>query len=232
MPPVLPAAALIFVSAYFLGSIPFGHLIARSRGIDIRAHGSRNIGATNVWRVLGRKWGLMTFFADVAKGFFAVILAFFLAGAFPGAFRDAGFAGIIGAIGCIIGHNFPIWLKFRGGKGVATSLGVIIGMMPLASAIVFAIWLLIFRVTRYVSLASIVAAMALPVVVIALLFLPGPRTGWANFYFACAAALLVIARHRGNIQRLLAGTENRFGTPAATEATNENPQQTPDRDKT
>ncbi|MES2571712.1 MAG: glycerol-3-phosphate 1-O-acyltransferase PlsY [Verrucomicrobiota bacterium] len=207
------AGILIFLAAYLLGSIPFGLLVARSQGIDIREHGSRNIGATNVWRVLGKKWGLTTFILDVLKGVLAVLLAKWIATHFfPHTFRDLTFAGIIAALGCIIGHTFPLWLGFKGGKGVATSLGVILGMMPVASVIVLAIWALVFKVSRYVSLASIVAAIALPVVVVALL-LVGNLHGWGNFYFACAAAILVIRRHRDNINRLVQGTENRFGTP-------------------
>ena len=223
----VPIYALILLVAYLLGSIPFGLLVARSRGIDIREHGSRNIGATNVWRVLGKKAGLFTFFCDAAKGWLAVVLAFSIAARWPGAFRDHSFAGITAAIGCIVGHNFPIWLKFKGGKGVATSLGVIFGMMPLASLLVLAIWGVVLKATRYVSLASLMAAVALPVVVIGLLFL-GPRDtpfaihGWANFYFACAAALLVIFRHRENIRRLIEGTESRFGKPRGeTDSTSE-----------
>jgi glycerol-3-phosphate acyltransferase PlsY len=206
----VPVAAVIFVCAYLLGSIPFGLLVSSARGVDIRAHGSRNIGATNVWRVLGRTWGLITFFCDVAKGWLAVVGGFWIAARFPGTFRDPAFAGITAALGCIVGHNFPIWLKFRGGKGVATSLGVIIGMMPLASIVIFSIWLIVLKISRYVSLASIVAAVALPVVVIVFLFADWLH-GWGNFYFACAAALLVIRRHRENIKRLMVGTENRFG---------------------
>ena len=210
----IAAYVIIAVVAYVIGSIPFGLIIARTRGIDIRGHGSGNIGATNVWRVCGRKYGLLTFAADVAKGLVAVLLGTWLGRQFPGAFRDDAFAGITAAIGCILGHSFPIWLGFKGGKGVATSLGVIIGMMPLASILVFALWALIFKITRYVSLASIVAAAALPVVVVVLRF--AGRYGDGHFYFACAAAALVIHRHRGNIQRLLAGTENRFGKNAET----------------
>jgi glycerol-3-phosphate acyltransferase PlsY len=212
------AGAVIFVLAYFLGSIPFGLIIARSQGIDIREHGSKNIGATNVWRVLGKKWGLITFILDVLKGVIAVLLAKWIAAhLFPVANQDLTFAGITAALGCILGHTFPVWLGFKGGKGVATSLGVILGMMPLASLIVLAIWAGVFKTTRYVSLASITGAVALPVVVMALLLLPLPSAltlhGWGNFYFACAAALHVIRRHRENITRLVEGTENRFGTP-------------------
>jgi glycerol-3-phosphate acyltransferase PlsY len=212
----IAAYAIIAGVAYLIGSIPFGLIIARARGIDIRAHGSGNIGATNVWRVCGRKYGLLTFAGDVAKGLVAVLLGTWLGRQFPGAFRDEAFAGITAAIGCILGHSFPIWLGFKGGKGVATSLGVIIGMMPLASILVFALWALIFKITRYVSLASIVAAAALPVVVVVLRF--AGRYGDGHFYFACAAAALVIHRHRGNIQRLLAGTENRFGKKRGNDA--------------
>jgi glycerol-3-phosphate acyltransferase PlsY len=206
---VAAAYALIVVAAYLLGSIPFGLLVSKFRGVDIRQHGSGNIGATNIWRVLGRKWGLLTFFCDGAKGWLAVVLGMWIGAHFPNAFRDHSFAGIVAAIGCVLGHNFPMWLNFKGGKGVATSLGVIIGMMPLASAIVFIIWGIVLKASGYVSLASIVAASALPVVVIGLTF-AGWLHGWANFYFACAAALLVIVRHRDNINRLLAGTESRF----------------------
>jgi len=209
----IAAYVLIACVAYFIGSIPFGFVIAKARGIDIRTHGSGNIGATNVWRVLGRKYGLLTFAGDAAKGWVAVLGGIWIGGQFPGAFRDEAFAGITAAIGCILGHSFPIWLRFKGGKGVATSLGVIIGMMPLASVLVFVLWAVIFKVSRYVSLASIVAAAALPVVVVVLRF--AGRYGDGHFYFACAAAALVIHRHRANIQRLLEGTENRFGTKTA-----------------
>ncbi len=121
----------------------------------------------------------------------------------------------LAALGCILGHNFPIWLRFKGGKGVATSLGVIVGMMPLVSLIVFAVWGVVLKVSRYVSLASIVAAAALPVIVLAMMFV-GPKSainGWGYFYFAVAAAILVVKRHVPNIKRLMAGTELRFGDP-------------------
>ncbi len=209
---VILTYAEILAAGYLIGSIPFGYLAGKAAGIDIREHGSKNIGATNVWRVLGKKWGLPTFLCDALKGTFAVLLGFWIARHSPGAFQDAAFAGITAAIGCILGHNFPIWLRFKGGKGVATSLGVIFGMVPLAALIIFAIWGLVFKTTRYVSLASIVAAIAFPLTVVVLLFL-NLTHGWANFYFALAAALLVVRRHRENIFRLRAGTENRFGTP-------------------
>ena len=215
--------ASIVIAAYLLGSVPSGLLISKSQGLDIREHGSRNIGATNVWRVMGKKWGLLAFVCDTAKGWLAVTLGVALAARFPVTehllhgktalhFLPPDYAGITAALGCILGHNFPVWLRFKGGKGVATSLGVIIGMMPLAALLTFVVWGVVFKISRYVSLASIVAAVVLPVVVIAMFFL-GWIHGWANFYFAVAAAALVIKRHTANIQRLRAGTELRFGDP-------------------
>jgi glycerol-3-phosphate acyltransferase PlsY len=209
-----------FVQAYFLGSIPFGLLAGRLRGLDIRKVGSGNIGATNVWRTLGWQWGLPTFLCDFGKGLVAVVIARHLADAWiPNAAPDdLNYAGISAAIACILGHSFPIWLGFKGGKGVATSLGVIIGMMPLAGISIFGIWGLVLWISRYVSVASIIAAFSLPIFVIGYLF-AGYMHGWATFYFSVAAALLVILRHRANIRRLLAGTESRIGArKAAAEA--------------
>ena len=207
---MVPVIAAAVVLAYLLGSIPFGLLVGRSRGIDIREHGSKNIGATNVWRVLGKGCGLFTFFCDAAKGWLAVIAGLWIAARWPGHGLESGYVGIAAAMGCILGHTFPVWLRGKGGKGVATSLGVIFGMVPLAALLTFAVWGVVFKVSRYVSLASIVAAVALPVIVIGLMFL-GQIHGWSFFYFACAAALLVVRLHRDNIKRLVAGTESRFG---------------------
>jgi glycerol-3-phosphate acyltransferase PlsY len=221
--------ALIVVVSYLLGSIPSGLLISKSQGIDIREHGSKNIGATNVWRTMGKKWGLLAFFCDTFKGWFAVTAGVYLAVHFGVTEHlphdkiavkhlPPDYAGITAALGCILGHNFPAWLRFKGGKGVATSLGVIIGMMPLVSLVIFAVWAVVLKLSRYVSLASLVAAFSLPVTVIALMFF-GPAQGWAavhgwgNFYFAVAAALLVFKRHTPNLKRLLAGVEPRFGEP-------------------
>jgi glycerol-3-phosphate acyltransferase PlsY len=239
---MLLLVTLIVLLAYLLGSIPFGLLVARSQGVDLRAHGSGNIGATNVWRVMGKKWGLVTFFADAAKGWLAVVLAMMFARhwwlheALPHghehvALVDAGHVGFVGigaAIACILGHNFPVWLKFKGGKGVATSLGVIFGMMPLVSLIVLGIWVVVLKASRFVSLASLIAAVSLPIVVIVLMIL-GPAHGWAAvdswayFYFSVAAALMVVRRHQPNIKRLVAGTELRFGVKQAEEESKPEP---------
>jgi glycerol-3-phosphate acyltransferase PlsY len=215
----LVIATIVFV-AYLLGSIPFGLLVSKSQGVDIRQQGSGNIGATNVWRVLGRKWGLITFVGDMAKGWIAVVAGQLIAqrmgihvplphGLERVDHLQADFAGIAAALGCILGHSFPVWLKFKGGKGVATSLGVIFGMMPLAALIDFALWGIVFKISGYVSLASIIAALALPVLVIGLL-IAGLLTGWGYFFFSVAAGMLVVWRHRENIKRLVAGTESSF----------------------
>ena len=166
-------ALLIGVVSYLLGSIPSGLLISLSRGIDIRQHGSGNIGATNVWRTMGKTWGLLAFFCDFAKGWLAVIAGAWIAAHSPVAAHLPHFvtitkwlprdhAGIAAAIGCILGHNFPIWLRFKGGKGVATSLGVLLMLQPLTWVITISAWVGIFLLTRTVSLASIVAAAVLP----------------------------------------------------------------------
>ena len=195
------------VTGYLLGSIPFGFLTARLRGIDIREHGSRNIGATNVWRVCGWKFGLPVFLLDALKGAGAVWLGGWIAGRLGG---DAAWAGIACAMACIVGHSFPVWLGFKGGKGVATSLGALLCMMPLATGVTFLVWILVFKISRYVSLASIVAAVVLPTFAIVAQLTERGR-GWPFAGFATLAGLLVILRHRANIQRLLAGTEHRFG---------------------
>ncbi len=234
----------IAIVAYFLGSFPSGLVISKSQGIDIREHGSKNIGATNVWRTMGKKWGLLAFFCDTFKGWLAVTIGVWIASKCgvpqylphgqvgPTKYLTPDYAGIAAALGCIIGHNFPVWLRFKGGKGVATSLGVTIGMMPMVSLVIFGIWAAVFKIFRYVSLASLIGALLLPIVVLGFMFF-GPSEGWAAvhgwgyFYFAVAAGMMVIKRHVANIQRLLAGTELRVGEPkpaaedtAAPETTN------------
>ncbi|MEA3188007.1 MAG: acyl phosphate:glycerol-3-phosphate acyltransferase [Chthoniobacter sp.] len=204
----------IVVISYLLGSIPFGFLVAKTRGIDIRQHGSGNIGATNVLRVLGKKWGIPVFVLDALKGLIAVRLAMVL-----GAHEiPLAAAGIMGAVCCILGHNFPIWLGFKGGKGIATSAGVLLGMLPVAGVLSFCVWLLLFFLTRYVSLASIFAAITVPVVVVLQLIFVWKGNGWPFFYFALVIAVLAVWRHRSNIKRLLTGTEPRFEKKKETES--------------
>lgn len=201
---VIAVATMLTVS-YLLGSFPAGYLAGRSAGIDIRHLGSGNIGATNVLRVLGKPYGYAVFAIDAGKGFAAVRLAYAMFGRSP---RPEYYA-IAAAILVIAGHAFPIWLRFKGGKGVATTLGAVAGLAPIAVAPTAIIWLLVFGVSRYVSLASIIAAALLPVVIGVLLRFQ-ITSGVALLYFATAIALLIIWRHRGNLARLRAGTEPRF----------------------
>ncbi len=214
---LLQILLLLILPAYLLGSIPFGLILGKIQGTDVRLHGSGNIGATNVWRVLGPKWGGTTFFLDAGKGFLAVRVAQYVASlqTAPPALEDQymAYAGVFAALACILGHSFPLWLRFKGGKGVATSLGVLIALMPpLAIGVVLAVWISLFAFFRYVSLASVIAALALPITV-GVLLRAGELDGNAYFAFSCAAAFLVVRRHRDNIRRLFAGTENRFGSP-------------------
>ena len=228
------------IFGYLLGSIPFGYLVGRAHGIDIRQHGSGNIGATNVVRVLGKKPGYSVFFCDALKGFLAASLGQWLVlfkaraalltaalnGLAPDVLRSAGaevaqaavIGGIIAALACILGHNFPVWLRFRGGKGVATTVGVLLGLMPAAIGVSAVIWAASFYASRYVSLASLLGAAALPVTVWFLTTRHGnPGLNNPLLWFSLAAALLIFWRHRANIQRLLHGTETRFArkTPPA-----------------
>jgi glycerol-3-phosphate acyltransferase PlsY len=200
---------LIFIVAYLFGSFPAGYVAGRIRGIDVRRHGSGNIGATNVLRVVGKPWGLAVFFVDALKGFLAVRIAVFLVQRNPAANEYADFFAIFAAAACVIGHSFPVWLGFKGGKGVATSAGSIFGVMPIAAITIFGVWVIVFLATRYVSLASIIAALALPIAV-ALLSRFGVARGAVLLYFSLAMTCLVVWRHRSNISRLLTGTEPRF----------------------
>jgi acyl phosphate:glycerol-3-phosphate acyltransferase len=197
------------VVGYLLGSFPAGYFAGRLAGVDIRAVGSGNIGATNVLRVLGKVWGYPVFLIDAFKGFAAVRLAFLFVTYWPDAKPYAEYFAILAAIMSVAGHSFPVWLSFKGGKGVATSAGAMIGLMPLAVPLVFLVWVVVFETTRYVSLASIVAAIALPIIVSLLAHWKFVDT-WALIYFSIALTLLVLWRHRSNCSRLLNGTEQRF----------------------
>ncbi len=199
----------ISLIGYLFGSLPTGHLVGRFLGVDITKHGSGNIGATNVLRVLGRRWGYLVFFIDTLKGFLAVRAAFYLVQIAKIGVEHIELVGILAAVTCILGHTFPIWLRFKGGKGVATSAGALLGLMPAAIVAIFFVWLIIFQLTRYVSLASIGAAVALPAVV-EILILRKFVTDAALLYFSVLIAGVVIWRHRSNLKRLINGTERRF----------------------
>ena len=202
------------LGAYVVGSTPFGVMIARARGVDLRKCGSGNVGATNVGRVLGRKWGLLCFFLDVAKGLAPVLAAGAVIGRSPDALTAMAQVLLLAvAFGAIAGHVFSFYLKFRGGKGVATSLGVVLGVFPYftwPALAALGVWIAVALATRYVSLASMAAAVSF-VVFFATFNFSRLAMVWPLGAFASAMAGLIIVRHRANIRRLLAGTENRIG---------------------
>src|SRR5256714_9642029 len=197
---------VVVAGSYLLGSIPFGYLVGRIGGIDIRQGGRCNIGATNVVRVLGKRYGYPVFILDFLKGFGAVKLSMLLATRPPDFNSLEGF-GIIAAACSVVGHSYPLWLRFKGGKGVATSAGALFALTALGGLIALATWIAIFWLTRYVSVASVTAALVLPFAILAISW----RTQGAKtiFYFSICAAGLVIWRHRSNLSRLMQGTEPR-----------------------
>jgi acyl phosphate:glycerol-3-phosphate acyltransferase len=202
------AFIIIALFSYFLGSIPSGYLAGRLAGIDIRKRGSGNIGATNVTRELGKLYGYPVFLADFGKGLASVGVAGMLGHQF-GLTSSRQALQIVGAIFCVIGNTFPVWLRFKGGKGVATSAGALFGLTPFAVLIAVVIWVVTFQLTRYVSLASVVAAIALPFTVFVITQLTAEH-GLMLFYFSLCLAAIVVLRHRSNLLRLVRGTEQRF----------------------
>lgn len=210
---------IVAIVAYLLGSIPFGYLLVRLfRGEDIRRTGSGNIGATNVARSGAKGLGIATLVLDALKGALAVGLASILAGSkynICGDFIVFACASAlrlmaVAALAAVLGHVFPVWLRFKGGKGVATALGVFCVLFPKAILVALAIFILVVAVTRYVSLGSILGAIAFPV---AAYFLQD--SDWLSLLLASAVALIVVLKHHQNIARLLAGTESRFGAGKA-----------------
>ena len=194
--------------AYLLGSIPFGYLIVRwQRGIDVRSTGSGSIGATNVMRNLGMLGFAATFLLDAGKGILAVVLASRITGDDTTAVAAAAFAAVLG-------HCFPVWLRFRGGKGVATGVGVFMAIAPWQVVLVLVIFAVVVAVWRYISLGSIVATAAFPVLVYLMKHPPIEIV-----YGAAGAALVIIARHHANIARLLKGTESKVGQKKAESTT-------------
>ena len=211
MDEVIIAGFVCVVFGYLCGSIPFGLLIGKwVAGVDIREHGSRNIGATNCGRVVGRGWGLLAFVLDVAKG--AVPVAMLTP---PVQEPLYGSLQVLSGLSAILGHVFPIWLRYRGGKGAATGLGVGLGLCPLGAGIGFGVWALTVAITRYVSLGSMLGAAAFAVAAILLSGDPLGPTQWPRSTFYVVVCVLVIARHRANIGRLLRGEENRIGRKPA-----------------
>lgn len=193
---------LIPFVAYLLGSIPFGYLIVKLRlRADVRAAGSGNIGASNVTRVAGKEWGALTLLLDAAKGYAAVMLA--------GMGETHMSWVMLAAVCAVVGHTFPVWLRFRGGKGVATGLGVLLPVSALAIFVTFLVWLITVLCWRYVSLGSIVSAALMPAFFFAL-YAPGHAPPFAVTLGTVVIAALIIMKHRSNIQRLLAGQESQM----------------------
>jgi len=192
---------LLIVSAYLLGSVPSGYVLGKLAGVDVRKAGSGNVGATNVARVVGKRQGIMTLLFDVAKGFLPVLFA-------QSMHLDSSIVALTG-VAAFVGHLYPIFLRFKGGKGVATALGVFVAVAPLGTMILFVVFAAVFAASRIVSLSSMVAAACAPVVL------------WSLSYTTSAVvmssfiAVMIVWRHRGNIKRLLAGTEPRFGSASS-----------------
>jgi glycerol-3-phosphate acyltransferase PlsY len=212
---LLPA----MIAAYLIGSIPFGVIIAKTHGRDLRAIGSGNIGATNVARALGRRWGYICFALDVLKGLvpmltYGVLAVPYIAETVRGPLLTTGW--LLVGVAAIVGHIFPLYLGFKGGKAVSTSFGVALGLWPyftICALIAFAVWVATVLIWRYISLASICAALVFPVaLVIGILVEPRwhAATLWPLLIAATLIPLLVIVRHRENIQRLRAGTESKI----------------------
>ena len=196
---------LLPLAGYLLGSIPFGYLIVRlTRGTDVRASGSGNIGATNVNRVAGAGAGLATLLLDAGKGYLAVWLAGRMTGGEVAWMAAAGLAAVVG-------HLYPVWLGFRGGKGVATAVGVFVPLCWMAVAAAAVVWVVVVSIWRYVSLASVVAAAVLPVCTY-LLYAPGTHHAppLSVSLVTAGISILIIVKHRENVRRLLAGSENRL----------------------
>jgi glycerol-3-phosphate acyltransferase PlsY len=229
--PIL-AYILTALAAYLLGSIPTGFLAAKAKGIDIRAVGSGNIGATNAMRVLGKPAGIFVLLLDALKGFAACyflpsLMFNWLSPHFP---VNTNYPGInffyppfsdetiefqtkirvLAGIFAVLGHNYPCWLKFKGGKGIATSAGVYVALAPWALVIALAVFILAVVITRYVSVGSIAAAITLP---IAVFF---TQDGLLVDVVTVVIGALAIYKHKSNLQRLIAGTENRLGKPKET----------------
>ena len=209
METIISGLSVLFWS-YLIGSIPNGYMIGKFNGLDIRRHGSKNIGATNVRRILGRPWGIACFILDFLKGLIPVmVIGHMIASNWA---IGAGYGGLLAAIGAVLGHVFPVWLMFRGGKGVATSLGVVCGLAPLAFLVGILVWLFSYYVLYrgVVSVASMLAILMMAVSALIFKLTIFPHFSWVTIFLLFFLAIIVIVRHRENIKRLLEGTESSF----------------------
>lgn len=207
---------LLPLLGFLLGSIPFGLLMGRIKGIDIRQHGSGNIGATNVFRTLGRQLGTTCLLLDFSKGLVPVLIAKNMVEPMVTEQQfTAQSIEVLTALASIMGHNYSPWIGFRGGKGIATTAGAITALMPFGLVLLSLVWAIFTFITKYVSVGSIAAAASLPILVIIGSAFHGKLANgtWNKplFIFSLIAAILAIWKHRANIARLKAGTENRIG---------------------
>lgn len=199
---LIPAAWLL--AAYLIGGIPFGYLIGRLRGIDVRTVGSKNIGATNVFRTVGKKWGLLAFTCDVLKGLLPTLAA--------KAYAPAALTWLPLAVGiaCVLGHMLTPYMKFRGGKGVATAFGMLIGLIPALVGVAFLLFALVFALSHYISLGSCTAAAFLAITIWFPILGTAGAADLPQAILVTLIALFVIWKHRANISRLVHGTENKI----------------------
>lgn len=188
---------LAVIASYLIGSIPVGYLIARQKGVDIRQHGSGNIGATNVWRTLGPLPGTIAFLGDAGKGFVAVLL---------GRYTGVDGADLLAGMAALAGHSWPVYLKFKGGKIIATGAGVMLALSPVSLLVAFLVWILLLGLFRYVSLSSICAALSVPISLYAM------QAGWKYILFGLLIAIFAVFKHLPNIKRLREGTEFKIGS--------------------
>ena len=206
--------AAVFV-AYLIGGVPFGYLVGRMRGVNLLEAGSRNVGATNAGRVLGRPFAVLVFLCDFAKGAVPTALAVPVVSRFDpdavGAFGPPDALAVAVAAAAFLGHLYPVWLGFRGGKGVATGAGVAAALAPLPFSLAAVAWVVTALASRYVSLASLASAGTLVAARLTLTPQPFGRDAAVVTGFFAVGALAVVVKHRTNMRRLLAGTENRIG---------------------
>ncbi|UCD64399.1 MAG: glycerol-3-phosphate 1-O-acyltransferase PlsY [Candidatus Zixiibacteriota bacterium] len=199
------------IAAYLLGSVPFALVVSRLFGVgDIRKAGSGNLGATNVWRVAGFKAALWVFIGDIGKGVAAVLLGRYCLAAYGSWMLPAELLPVVCGAAAVAGHVFPVYLGFRGGKGVNTALGAMLVLLPVETLISFGVFVLVVLLFRYVSLGSVTAALSFFVVVAVERFVLKTEIAAFYVYLAAAVALLIVVTHRQNIRRLLSGTESRF----------------------
>lgn len=209
MSPLILEYVVVLLAGYLIGSIPWAFILARMNGLDIRQHGSCNVGATNVNRVLGKKWGVSCFILDFFKGFLPVILLQFLASESK-ILQNVDMDVVIVSSSAVAGHMWPLFLNFKGGKGISTIAGIILALAPLSLLTAGGAWIVIFHISRYVSLASICAAFILPISAWTFSTMGYSKIPLGALIMLSTLAALAIFRHRGNIQRLVAGTENKF----------------------